>query len=104
MIPADAVYVELIKFFLSMLQEPPIVLAVVVRRGFIFDSIFSLSLFCTLCSQCSLNADARLKQEQNKVEAVNFVFFKVSATQMPLVDILLHEIVLHVYTLQKFNR
>ena len=103
MIPADAVYVELIKFFLSMLQETSIVLTVIVRRGFIFNSIFLLSLVCTLCGQCSLNADARLKQEQNEVEAVNFVFFKVSATQMPLVHILLHEIVLHVYTLQKFN-
>ena len=87
-----------------MLQESPIVLAVVVRRGFIFNSILFLSLVCTLCGQCSLNADARLKQEQNKVEAVNFVFFEVSATQMPLVHILLHEIVLHVHTLQEFNR
>ena len=104
MIPADAIYVELVKFFLSVLQKSSIVLAVIMGRCFIFDTIICINLFCTLRCKCSLNADTRLKKQQNEVEAMNFELFEVCAAEMPLVHILLHEIVLHVYSLQKFNR
>ena len=112
MTPADTVDHELVDFLSSALQEPAVVLTVIVRlvlrsctllllASFLVDvGVFTLVVVTVDGGQ---HADHRLKQEQDVVEAMDLELFEESPSQVLLVAELLDEGALLVNALQIFH-
>ena len=111
MTPPDAVNDKLVDFFRPALQEPAIVLAVVVSLVF---SIASFALTLSLIDVCIFTlvvifvqsgeqSDHALKQEQDVVKAVNLEFLEEGPSQILLIFEFLHEDAFLVDTFEVFH-
>jgi hypothetical protein len=81
--PANATRGKLLQPLLSVLQEPLVVLAKVLFCDLGLCEVYVV-LHALLHSQGGLNADARLKEEQDKVKAVDFVLLKAGLSNQTL--------------------
>lgn len=108
-VPTDAVHYELVNLFLAILQEPLVILGVVVQLIRLLLFLASCPLALLLFTAIDIlvyggkYAHDALEQQQYVVEGVDLELLVEGAPEIALVLVFLDEGRLHVYPLQVLN-